>query len=403
MSRLSIAMAKENQALSKSLKAKSKQKKPYRERESSSASTSNENEASSSGTSNGEPSSTTSSGAKSSSGTAASSSLSAWAVSEIQGMMHGFGDCSKPLLESAKLIEEIVGQQMTSLFTQAADLATACGAKYVGVEDVLFLMRKDKAKLGRLIRYMELKCFQSSVLSKTPSDDEASAVADLVTPETANGDTKSATTPLVKRTKLCRDFVTSIDQTGELIALFADSLFDEVKKERDQRAEIQTRCMNQAQYLEYCNARSSSFCRKNKTAKFREWLMMHFDSDIKPNAPVIEIFNYLAYETVAQVVDLALLVKKEGRNVPGDPMTWSMPPIMCNPGFPSVQFLNVQERRSTESLTKNEACSASIAEMDCVTPDEIREAIRRYWNHRGPLACFMKQQYACPGKRLLTC
>lgn len=50
----------------------------------------------------------------------------------------------------------------------------------------------------------------------------------------ANGDTKSATTPLVKRTKLCRDFVTSIDQTGELIALFADSLFDEVKKERDQ-------------------------------------------------------------------------------------------------------------------------------------------------------------------------
>lgn len=36
---------------------------------------------------------------------------------------------------------------------------------------------------------MELKCFQSSVLSKTPSDDEASAVADLVTPETGKRDT----------------------------------------------------------------------------------------------------------------------------------------------------------------------------------------------------------------------
>ena len=33
-------------------------------------------------------------------------------------MMHGFGDCRRPLVESASLIETVVHQQMTSLLQQ---------------------------------------------------------------------------------------------------------------------------------------------------------------------------------------------------------------------------------------------------------------------------------------------
>lgn len=33
-------------------------------------------------------------------------------------MMHGFGDCRKPLAETAALIENIVHQQMASLLQQ---------------------------------------------------------------------------------------------------------------------------------------------------------------------------------------------------------------------------------------------------------------------------------------------
>ncbi|CAN7988526.1 unnamed protein product, partial [Ixodes hexagonus] len=392
-------MAKENQVLSKTLKVKSKQKRPNREKGSPSTPAPNENKAPSAG-SNGEPSSSSSASAprpSSSAGTARSSSPSqcAWAVAEVQGMMHGFGDCPKPLLESAKLVEEIVGRQMTSLYLQAADLAAARGSKCVGVEEVLFLMRKDKVRLRRLINYLEVKFFQGMVLS-APGEDDIATETTLVTPDTVVGieEVKPCAAPRPKRTKLCLDFINSIDQTGELAAVFGDSIFDDVKHERYLRAEAQTRCMDQAQYFEYSNARRSSFCAKQKSARFRDWLMKDIDSDIKPSGSVLEVFNYLAYETVAQIVDLALLVKKDAKSCPGDPMSWSMPPAVFNTGFPCVQIPSNQERQTPLSSEATPARAESstgstLAEMECITPNEIREAIRRYWKHRGPLACFM--------------
>lgn len=404
-------MAKENQVLSKSSKVKSKQKRSNKEKGSPSTPAPNENKAPSAG-SNGEPSSSSAgaSRASSSTGTTRSSSpsQSAWAVAEVQGMMHGFGDTPRPLLESARLVEEIVGRQMTSLYLQAAELAATRGSKYVGIEEVLFLMRKDKAKLHRLINYMEVKSFQGTLATNVSGEEDIATATAFISPETGPEDAKPCGTPRPKRTKLCRDFVTSIDQTGELAAALQDSIFDEVKHERYLRAEAQTRCMDQAQYFEYSNARRSSFCAKQKSARFRDWLLKDVDLDIKPTSSVLEVFNYLAYETVAQIVDLALLVKKDAKSCPGDPMSWSMPPAVFNPGFPCVQIPSTQERQASLSSEATPAGAESstggtLAETESITPSEIREAIRRYWKHRGPLACFMKQWGDCPGKRLLSC
>jgi hypothetical protein len=44
------------------------------------------------------------------------------------------------------------------------------------------------------------------------------------------------------------------------------------------------------------------FCTLDKKAgKFKEWIDCGSLIDMKPNAPVMEVFSYLAYETVAQV------------------------------------------------------------------------------------------------------
>ncbi|KAJ1149124.1 hypothetical protein NDU88_001941, partial [Pleurodeles waltl] len=61
-----------------------------------------------------------------------------------------------------------------------------------------------------------------------------------------------------KRQKVAQDFLNSLDQTGELLALFEDEEVDDVKQERMERAERQTRLMDSAQYSEFCESRQLS-------------------------------------------------------------------------------------------------------------------------------------------------
>ncbi|KAH6929012.1 hypothetical protein HPB50_022389 [Hyalomma asiaticum] len=181
---------------------------------------------------------------------------------------HGFGDSSEPLLESVKLVEDIVVQQIKCVFHRAAEVAMLRGSKAVSIEDVLFLMRKNKFKLGRLVRYLELKSLQGYVYTMIPRDDEDATAASLASVESG---------------------------------------------------------------------------RKGKT-RFREWVMKDIDTDMKLAPSVLDVFNYMAYETVAQIVDLALLVKKESKHNPSDPLSWSMPPLVGNPGFPSTQLFSFQDK-----------------------------------------------------------
>lgn len=72
--------------------------------------------------------------------------------------MHGFGDSSEPLLESAKVVEDIVLQQMRVIVRRACEIAdrraSTKKSTIISGEDFLFLLRKDKAKLRRLIKYL---------------------------------------------------------------------------------------------------------------------------------------------------------------------------------------------------------------------------------------------------------
>ncbi|KAK1905077.1 Transcription initiation protein SPT3 like [Dissostichus eleginoides] len=99
-----------------------------------------------------------------------------------------------------------------------------------------------------------------------------------------------------------------MDQTGELLSLADRQEVDPVKQERMERLERQTRTMDPAQYSEFCESRQLSFAKK--ASKFRDWLDCS-SLELKPNSVSMEILSYLAFETVAQIVDLSLLVKQE--------------------------------------------------------------------------------------------
>uniref|UniRef100_G1NN84 Uncharacterized protein n=1 Tax=Meleagris gallopavo TaxID=9103 RepID=G1NN84_MELGA len=187
---------------------------------------------------------------------------------------------------------------------QAAEVSQLRGARVISAEDLLFLMRKDKKKLRRLLKYMFFRDYKSKIVKGIEEDD-------LIEDKFSSNNTN-------KRQKLAQDFLNSIDQTGELLAMFEDDEIDDVKQERMERAERQTRMMDSVQYAEFCESRQLSFSKK--ASKFRDWLDCS-SMEIKPNAVAMEILAYLAYETVAQLVDLALLVKQDMTPKAGDPFS----------------------------------------------------------------------------------
>merc|ERR1711976_125884 len=113
--------------------------------------------------------------------------------------------------------------------------------------------------------------------------------------EDDGGESGDAKSNVRKRRKMCHDFLSTIDQTGELVALFHEDGVDEVKQERALRAELQSRAMDSQQYKEFCEARQTSFTPKYRNQRFKEWLMGGVTLDIKPNPMALEVMGYMAY------------------------------------------------------------------------------------------------------------
>ncbi|EDO33554.1 predicted protein, partial [Nematostella vectensis] len=263
---------------------------------------------------------------------------------------YAFGDCRRPSPESAAIIEEIVHQQIASLIVRAAEVTNMRGGRFMSIEDIIFLMRRDKDKLKRLIKYLSFKDMKSKT-QKQVSQDEDDVLDNAGTTELKGS----------KRRKISYDFLSSIDHTGDLVSLFDDEDIDEVKQERNERAERFARTLDHQQYLDFVECRQANF--NKKAGKFKEWLDCNSLIDMKPNTPVMEVFSYLAYETVAQVVDLALLVKKDSKG--GDMLCMAMPPV---------------------SSQDDSASTVVETSADCIQPWHIREAVRRYNHYMGPMA-----------------
>ncbi|NXX92042.1 SUPT3 protein, partial [Centropus bengalensis] len=325
------------------------------------------------------------------------------------------GDARRPLHETAVLVEDIVHTQLINLLQQAAEVSQLRGARVISAEDLLFLMRKDKKKLRRLLKYMFFRDYKSKIVKGIEEDD---LLEDKFNSNNAN-----------KRQRLAQDFLNSIDQTGELLAMFEDDEIDDVKQERMERAERQTRMMDSVQYAEFCESRQLSFSKK--ASKFRDWLDCS-SMEIKPNAVAMEILAYLAYETVAQLVDLALLVKQDMVPKAGDPfshaisatfiqyhnttellsnscklnfveVTTAPSKVSCcsadrcrhDPKYSSSSLTvaaNVGFEGQTISKVGKEVASTAAcgteAQSDAIQPSHIREAIRRYGHKIGPLSPF---------------
>ncbi|XP_076650987.1 transcription initiation protein Spt3 [Halictus rubicundus] len=292
-------------------------------------------------------------------------------TTEIRQMMHGFGDSSEPLMESARIVEEVVLQQMRTIVKKACEVSERRGISKKGTnicaEDLIFLLRKDKVKLQRLIKYLELKDYKSS-LNKTIDSDMPE---DILNGESAENS---------KNKGPFHSFLNQIDNTGEL---FEDaSTVDEIKQQRCVRAEIMTRSMDEARYLKFSKARNASFANKNRH-KFSDWLSP--ESEITITKQGYTILGYLAYETVAQIVDLSLLVRQDQNKIYGD----------------AIDRLRLSY---VNPYTYKPYYHGKVAVTKPISPAEIIEALRRFWSPQldmtGP---FDRWSMRKPHLKLLAC
>jgi transcription initiation protein SPT3 len=222
-----------------------------------------------------------------------------------------------------------------------------------------------------------------------------------------------------RRRKICSDFLSLIDSTGELLALLDDSTDDQIKQDRKIRAELMTRHMDAKQYLQYCEARQASFTPRYKIQKFRDWLLSDLAMDVKLNTFALEILGYMAYETVAQIVDMALLVRRDRSAASDNSLSQEMAPVAysydhmaagdtrCTHGMllqqtaptstspPVAPKLLCPDGPATLSVKKKlskpgQPSGTDILTAKAIQPSDIHEALRRYCQPIGPFSDFSK-------------
>lgn len=116
---------------------------------------------------------------------------------EISQMMFVFGEVQDPMSETVNLVEDIVRSQIIELvcicarghtcdppadrtpeqILQARPLASRRGARYLAAEDLIFLIRHDRAKVNRLRTYLSWKEVRKH--AKDSSGDGGAAEVDI--------------------------------------------------------------------------------------------------------------------------------------------------------------------------------------------------------------------------------
>ncbi|KAI8369479.1 transcription initiation factor IID, 18kD subunit-domain-containing protein [Radiomyces spectabilis] len=225
--------------------------------------------------------------------------------SEIQQMMFVFGEVSDPLQETTMLVEDIVRSQVIEIIIQAAAQASRRRSRYLSAEDLIFLMRHDRAKVNRLRSFLSWKDVR-----KNAKDASGDQVEEMV--EDSNTG------------KLHRSI---IKLPWELVNQFSDVIVkssnpDEESEDEDELeayndsiqrlrdADEVTRAMTREEYVHYSECRQASFTYR-KSKRFREWANMSSFVEVRPNDDIVDSLGFLTYEMVSKLTTTALKIKQD--------------------------------------------------------------------------------------------
>jgi transcription initiation protein SPT3 len=290
-------------------------------------------------------------------------------------------DPSKPVLH---LLEDIVRHQVVQMIIQARNLSVMRRSRHLSTEDLIFLVRYDRAKVNRLRTYLSWKDVR-----KNAKDDGGGGAAGEVDLNAAveDADAAKAQGGISRKLKVKLPWEISTvysdcivpgaganleqSQSGagglnsdlppELEAAAAkvqqptvDEELDEDDQEamkeslmRLREADQVTLKMTREEYEHYSDCRTASFTfRKGK--RFRDFLGSSNYLDTKPNDDIVDILGFLAYEVVREITI-------------GAKQVWEQERAVLRRGERREPKLKKLKRTHEKSAAGNEAASAASA------------------------------------------
>ncbi|KAK6198500.1 transcription initiation factor IID, 18kD subunit-domain-containing protein [Scheffersomyces amazonensis] len=238
---------------------------------------------------------------------------------EIQQMMFVSGESNDSPVETTSLIEDIVRGQVIEILLQATKTAASRGTKSIAPEDVIFLIRHDKAKVNRLRTYLSWKDVR-----KNARDQEGGGTESLIEGDAASGGAGGGAQANDSSKMLSRYKKSKIRLPWELQFMFSEQhletaeeseqVDDEEKAatiaslKRLKMADDRTRNMTREEYVHWSECRQASFTFR-KAKRFREWAQMAQLCDSRPNDDVIDILGFLTFEIVCSLTEEAMQIK----------------------------------------------------------------------------------------------
>ncbi|CBQ67504.1 related to SPT3-general transcriptional adaptor or co-activator [Sporisorium reilianum SRZ2] len=236
---------------------------------------------------------------------------------EISQMMFVFADVVDPAPEVTKLVEDIVRNQTIEMIIQSRRLSQRRASKYLSPEDLIFLIRYDRAKVNRLRTYLSWKDVRKNAKDSGDSGGAPGGATEMDALE----DPTSMEGGAVKATKMKIRLpweISSIYSEHVLALPNADGDEDEddddleaheASMQRLKDADEATRRMTRDEYVHYSECRQASFTFR-KSKKFREFINATAYLDVKPNDDIIDILGFLAFEVVRELCIGAVAIKK---------------------------------------------------------------------------------------------
>ena len=238
---------------------------------------------------------------------------------------------------------------MREVLFRASSVAVRRGSTHITLEDLVFLMRRNPVKVQRLIRYLGIKDTAASVnVASNPVDGGGN---DSV----GGGGNKT------NRARRCKDFLNKIDTNGSLSRAAREEIADEARLERLRRLDRIARVLDERRYVEFSKARQAGFlgAKMRHQQRFHDWLTrdsQHWmPGDVRGvDKAGVEVFAYLAYETVGRLTEMSLTVRNEWErhNFQADYVQHSQKAgaVAFNPSFPNVQ---VKQPAANTTATSN--------------------------------------------------
>ena len=207
---------------------------------------------------------------------------------------------------------------LTPQLRNCTELATRRGSRSISINDLIFQIRHDQAKVSRLRTFLSWK----DVRKTAKDSDDKGADADLAAEDPVGGgvvpggggpadDTakKSKTTktslPWEPTSFYNQEVPERDDEEDE-----EEEEMNHITLQRLRKADERTKAMTKEEYVTWSEYRQASFTFR-KSKRFREWAGFGIVTDSRPSDDIVDILGFLTFEMVQTLTEVALDVKEQ--------------------------------------------------------------------------------------------